>query len=505
MKQRVGIIALLQESNTFIGRPTTLQRFRENLLATGEAVRTELAGALHEVGGFFAELDHADIEAVPIFAARAMPYGVMTAATFDTLLTMLIDELRRCGPLDGVLVAPHGATVSEQVADVDGRWLHLVREHVGTGCPIIGTLDPHANLSARMIDATDALIAYRTNPHIDQRERGEDAARLLIDTLAGRVRPTQAAALLPLAINIECQHTGSSPCRELYDAAARLRTAPGVLSTSICLGFPYADVPEMGAATIAVTDGDRARAEQLADELGAAIWRMRAAFQPQLMSVTAALDRVAELDRSGQLHRPVCLLDMGDNVGGGSPGDSTILAHALHDRPLGEAFVCLYDPEAVSGADQATVGERVALSVGGKSDDQHGSPLVDTFTVVAKSDGRFHEPCARHGGLSNYDQGRTVVVRSDAGLTIMLTSLRMAPWSLEQLHHCGLRPDAFKVLVAKGVHAPVAAYAEVCDDLLRVNTPGVTSADLQRFDFRQRRRPMFPFEIETDWAQRTRD
>ena len=485
--------------------PTTIEDFRDNLLCTGDEIRTRLTGALHEVGGFFGELDRAGIETVPILAARAMPYGVMTAETFDTLMTMLADELRTCGRLDGVLVAPHGATVSELVADVDGHWLQLVRQHVGENCPIIGTLDPHANLSARMVDATDALIAYRTNPHIDQRERGEEAARLMVDTLAGRVRPTQAAALLPLAINIECQLTSGSPCRELYDVAERMRQSPGVLSTSICLGFPYADVPEMGAATIVVTAGDHKRATHLADELGAAIWNSRRAFQPQLVSVDAALDRVAELDRSGQLDRPVCLLDMGDNVGGGSPGDGTILAHALHARPLGDAFVCLFDPQAVSVADQVAIGERVTLSVGGKSDDQHGPPLTDAFTIVAKSAGHFRETRPRHGGLSSFDQGRTVVVRNDMGLTIMLTTLRMAPWSLEQLHHCGVQPTAFRILVAKGVHSPVAAYAEICDHLLRVNTPGVTSADLQHFDFRQRRRPMFPWETEATWAPGSSD
>ena len=156
---RVGIIALLQESNTFLHEHTTLDHFRRDLLATGETVRTAMADAHHEVGGFFAGLDEAGIEAVPILSARALPCGTMAAASFVELMTLLERELAAAGPLDGVLVAPHGATVSEHVADVDGHWLGLVRRHVGGTVPIIGTIDPHANLSAAMVAATDALTA----------------------------------------------------------------------------------------------------------------------------------------------------------------------------------------------------------------------------------------------------------------------------------------------------------------------------------------------------------
>jgi microcystin degradation protein MlrC len=247
-RKRVGIIALLQESNTFLAGRTTLDHFRADLLATGPAVREKLAEAHHEVGGFFAGLAAAEIEAIPIFAARALPFGTMTADCLESLIGMMTDALDAAGPLDGLLVAPHGATVSEEILDVDGHWLGLLRRRFPT-LPIIGTIDPHANLSPAMIAATDALIAYRTNPHVDQRDRGFEAARLMARTLAGEIRPTQAAAFPGLVINIECQDPAAFPCLPHYEAAARLRET--VLSTSIVLGFPYADVAEMGTAAIA--------------------------------------------------------------------------------------------------------------------------------------------------------------------------------------------------------------------------------------------------------------
>src|SRR3982751_2965005 len=105
---RIGIIALLQESNTFIGQPTTLAHFEQELLATGEAVRERLAGTHHEVAGMFHALDEAGEEAVPIFAARAVPFGVIQAAAIERLLEIMFAALGKAGKLDGILVAPHG-------------------------------------------------------------------------------------------------------------------------------------------------------------------------------------------------------------------------------------------------------------------------------------------------------------------------------------------------------------------------------------------------------------
>jgi microcystin degradation protein MlrC len=490
---RVGIVALLQESNTFLREPTTLAHFEQDLLAEGPDVRRRLGDAHHEVGGFFAGLDAAKIDAVPVFAARALPFGVVTHATLQALLSRLDAALDRAGPLDGVLVAPHGATVGETVADVDGHWLTRLRDRLGPGVPLIGTLDLHANVSPAMVRACDALIAYRTNPHLDQRQRGLDAAHLMARTLAGAVRPTMAAVLPPLAVNIEAQATDRPPCRPLYDLADQRLQQPGVLSNSVVLGFPYADVPEMGAGVLAVTDNAPDRAASEARELAGAWWDRRAEFVGRLIGIDAALEQAAA--RQG----PVCLLDMGDNVGGGSPGDGTEIAHALHRQRLGPALVCLCDPAAVRAAMAAGMGAELRVRVGGNTDDRHGPPLEADFVVRGIHGGRFEETQPRHGGITQFDQGLSAVVTADSGLTVLLTTKRMVPFSLAQLTSCGLDPTRFRILVAKGVHAPVAAYGPVCRQLIRVNSPGVTTADLGRLNYRNRRRQMFPFETDTDW------
>jgi microcystin degradation protein MlrC len=185
---------------------------------------------------------------------------------------------------------------------------------------------------------------------------------------------------------------------------------------------------------------------------------------------------------------------MGDNVGGGSPADSTHLLHAIARSGISNAFVCLFDPASAAQAAAAGTGSRLEMQVGGKTDAWHGKPFSSDFEILGIYDGKFVENEPRHGGLSHCDQGQTAVVRTESGLTVMLTSRRMPPFSLQQLISCEIEPSRFQVLVAKGVNAPVAAYAPVCPHLIRVNTPGCTTADMTTLDFKYRRCPMFPFE-----------
>jgi len=175
------------------------------------------------------------------------------------------------------------------------------------------------------------------------------------------------------------------------------------------------------------------------------------------------------------------------------------LAHELVKQGVGPAFVCLNDPESVQAAEAIGVGGRGELSIGGKVDDLHGPPLTAEFEVLSLHDGVFEESEVRHGGIKRFDQGRTAIVKSN-GLTAMLTSLRAPPFSLRQLTAFGVEPADYQVLVAKGVNAPLAAYAPVSSELIRVDTPGVCTANVDFLKFENRLKPMFPFEKETTWS-----
>lgn len=484
---RIGIIGLQHESNTFVPTLTTMENFQREVVATGQGVRDFYGSLPHEIGGFFAAVEAAGDEAVPIFAASALPSGLIEAQTADNLVSMLLAALHETQHIDGLLVAPHGAAVSESHRDMDGYWLSRVRDVIGAKLPMVCTLDLHANLTQCMIDACDATVIYRTNPHLDQRARGEEAARLLLRTLRGETKPTQALALPPVCINIEKQLTDQAPCTHMYSRAAQLRSHDKVLSQSIALGFPYADVAEMGAGFVCVTDDDPALAQTLAEQMAQWLVGHRDTFVAELISVQDAIEQASACDG------PVCLLDMGDNVGGGSAGDGTYIAQAVLDRGGPKTFVSIFDPQTVRQALDAGVGATLELSVGGKIDKMHGPPLESTFTVSKIHHGTFEERQIRHGGKTFYDMGPTVVLEAPCALTVQVTTHRTTPFSLGQVSCC-VDPAQFQILIAKGVNAPVAAYVQVCDAFIRVNTAGSTSADMTSLTYRHRRRPLFPFE-----------
>lgn len=487
MIMRIGIIATLHESNTFSVQPTTLSRFQADLLVEGAGVRSAMEGGHHEVSGFLDVLDTASVEVVPILAARAVPAGPITEEAQREITSRLLEGIEKQQPLDGVLFAAHGAAVSESIDDLDGYWIQRIRESLAA-IPLVVTLDAHANLSPRMVENCTAIVGYRTNPHLDQRERGREAARLLLATLRKEKRPTMSAAFPRMAVSIQKQCTSDPHWRPLYQLADSQLAREDVISNSILLGFPYADVAEMGTSVIVVTDSNPQLAQKLSQEIADALWQRRASLDGGLLGVEDALDEAE--NTSGT----VGLLDMGDNVGGGSAADGTELVAAMLRRNMCDAFVCMFDPAAVKQCEAAGLGKKLQVSVGGKTDRLHGQPLDLEIQPIGFFDGKFSENQPRHGGISEFDQGQTAVVTTSTGMTMMLTSRRMVPFSLQQLTSCQLRPAAFRYLVIKGVNAPIAAYREVCDRFIRVNTGGSTCADMTKLNFQKRRREMFPFE-----------
>jgi microcystin degradation protein MlrC len=465
---RVGILGFLHESNTFLGVPTRWEDFASTSMSWGEEVRARWTGAKHELGGFFDGLAAEGLEAAPGFATFAVPSGTIAAEDFERIAGELVGSI---GEVDALLVALHGATVSEKYRDADGEVLRRVREKVGAEMPIVVTLDLHANVSARMVELADAIVAYRTNPHLDQRERGEEAARLLARMLRGEVRPVMGFAAPPLAVPIAAQKTDEL---FLFEDLETVLGWPGILSASVCLGFYYADVEEMGTSFLAVSDGDEALARRAAEWMAERAWARRA-------ELVRALPTPGEAVAAAMVSRekPVVLMDVGDNVGGGSPADSLVLFEEILRQGARNALVVLYAPQLV---ERCRVGEAVHLG-------------FCSGTVRLIYDGKFTERKVRHGGWTHCDQGLTAVVETDEGHTVVLTSRRMAPMSLEQLRSAGVRPETKDILIAKGVVAPQAAYREVAGSIVLVDTPGPTANDPGSFVYEHRRRPMFPMEM----------
>ncbi len=323
MPLKIAILGIYHESNTFVETPTVLADFKKGHYLKGEAIRNEYQHAHHEIGGMLEILDREGLEVIPVMYAEATPGGTISAQTYQVLLQDLMLELEKVFPVDALLVVPHGAGVSEDYPDMDGHWLSRVRERVGVAVPVVGTLDLHANVSDLMVESTNALIAYKQNPHVDQRERGKEAANLLMKLLRDKINPVQVLKQVPVAISIEQQLTADEPCKSLYAYADKLSQQEGILFISIQLGFPYADVYDMGTSLIVLSDNNKEKAVFAANTLEEYIVNNRDSFIGEKNDISTALSMVATCEK------PVLLLDMGDNIGGEDPVTTAVYLKRL--------------------------------------------------------------------------------------------------------------------------------------------------------------------------------
>jgi microcystin degradation protein MlrC len=485
---RIAVGGFLHESNTFAPLPADLARFREGSLTYGPSLVPVWQQAHHELGGFVEGAERFGFELVPLAAGWATPAGPVTDEFYEHFTDALVTGLRMWEP-DGVLIALHGAMVTPRFPDADAETLRRIRAAVGAGVPVVCTLDLHGNVSPQMSETADAIVGYQTYPHIDQRERGVLAAELVSRAVKKEARPVCHVAKPPLIINLLGQDTAREPMRSLMAAAREAERRPGVLSVSVMAGFPYADVPDMGPSVIAVADGDRGLAKQVADELAAKMWDVREQLFVPCPGPAEAVTRALSSEK-----QPVLLIDLGDNVGGGSAGDGTVLLAELLRQKATGFVVTVHSPAAVAKAKAAGIGGTVEVTVGGTVDKLHGDPVTVRGTVRSLHLGRWVETEARHGGRRQNDQGPTAVLDLGDDGTLVVNSYRTPPFSLGQLTSLGIDPKQARVIVVKAAVAYKAAYAPLGGEIVEVDTPGLTAINPAHFSYQHIRRPMYPLD-----------
>ncbi|KAA9164934.1 M81 family metallopeptidase [Amycolatopsis acidicola] len=486
---RFATLGLFHEANTFSPLPADLRLFEDGGVFRGEQIIEQYAGSSTTYGGYLAACAELGIEVVPLLAAFVTPTGVITGEAFESLVGEMIERLEDQGPWDGVLLNVHGAAVSEHFPDADAEIAARVRSVVGPEVPVGAVLDMHANVSRALVDELTVTLAYQTNPHVDPGARAEECTRLVLAAARGEIRPEQALVQLPLVVNIARQDTAEQPMADLVAKARELKSRSGVLSVSVVEGFPYADVPEMGMSCIAIHNGDRAQAEAVAQELARSVWEQREALQVKGITVQEALDLAVAAPEG-----PVVLLDVGDNIGGGAPGDSTEILAAAVKRGLSSLVQTLWDPVSARRCTEAGVGAQLRLEIGAKNPHSAGHPVTVVGQVKALSGGRFEEPTPTHAGFRYFDAGPTAVLETTDGHTIVLNSRSVINSSLRQLHSVGVDPLRYRIVVAKGVNSPRAAYGPIAKRLVVVDTDGVTAMGVERFTYHNRRKPLYPFE-----------
>lgn len=428
------------------------------------------------------------------FFARATPSGPLSADCFLTLRDRLVAELRALDHVDGILMPLHGAMFSEIEPDCEGALVEAVREVVGPHVPVALSLDPHANVTDRMVRLASILTSYRTTPHVDQWETSYRAAHLLDDAMAGRTAPTLSVGRLPMLAGLDMGRTldPDSPMNRLQRRARALEAeVPGVLNIEVNAGFYYGDVAEAGPSVVVTGDGSDPRYQEIADRLIAEAWETRDVVSISFVTPEEGV-AIARADPGGE--GPLILVDYTDGPAGGAHGDGTTLLRLLLDADIpGTVVGPIFDPDAAAAAIDA--GERavVTLAMGGKTDPAYGgAPVEDVVEVVRISDGAY----LRKGPYSTGTVGAfgpSAAVRH-GNVTVLLVSARLQPEDRGQYRIFGIDPETVNVLACKGINHFRADFEPIARRLVFVDTGGLVSVDFTRFPFRNLRRPIWPLD-----------
>jgi microcystin degradation protein MlrC len=488
----VAAAELSHETNTFSSVPTDMAAFERVGLRRGAEINQALRHSATSFAGFFDGAKKHGFLLVPILAVWATPSGMVDGQTLTTLVDEIVAGIVSSRP-SGVLLALHGAMVSEVDDDADGWILERIREAVGPDVPVVATLDLHANISHRMVAAADVLIGYDTYPHIDQRERAQEAADMLMRLLHEEVRPTPFLLKPPLMPTSQKMPTEQEPMRSIMALAHDLEGHRGVLNVTVAGGFPPADTAETGFGVLVTTDADPSLAEELAREVARCAWDRREEFLGGVTPWEEAA-RMLHADEQG----PIVLVDIADNPWTGGPGDSVELLRFLQrERIENAALASVTDPVAVRACIHAGPGAVVQLNLGGHTDRLHGDPLEVEAYVKLIADGRYRNLGPMHAGVE-VNLGPTVVIVVD-GIEVLVTTYAETPIDLNVFRAHGIEPTSRRVLALKGKGHFRAAFEPIASRVILVEGPGITGSDLTRLVFTKVSRPIWPLDPDLTW------
>lgn len=475
------------ETHTFSGVPTDLEKFKQREFYLNYDLLDYFENTQTEIGGIIDQAKRRGIELKPTIYAEATPGGPVTKRAFDFLSSRLLKEIDEAQQLDGVLLVLHGAMSTEDEDDGEGCVINEVQKKVGDDIPIVVTLDLHANISQLMVEKADVLIGYDTYPHKDQYERGKEAVDIMIRILEQDLVPTAALEKPPLLPASQRMRTDKSPMEDLMNLAHQMESENGVAVVTVAGGHPTSDVSFSGMGIVVITNNDPELAKKKAKRLKELAWEKRHEFVVENTPVDQAVKRATEAEKG-----PVILVDVGDNIGGGAPGDGTVLLESLMKQEAKGVVVVINDPQSVSQAIEVGIDEKVSLEVGGKVDDLHGDPIPIEGEVRLISNGKFYYKGEFRTG-SKVNMGPTVVLDCQ-GIILVLTTFKTLPFDQEQLRCLGIEPKDQRIIVVKSSTAWRAAYEPIAAEIIEVDTPGLGSPNYSQFDYRKVKRPIFPLD-----------
>lgn len=476
MSPRIAFGGFLHETNTFAPSKAGFEAFTIGggwpTLSRGEGVFAAVANVNVGASGFVEAGQAAGWTLVPSLWCGASPSAHVTADAFERIAADLLTGIAAAMPLDGVYLDLHGAMVAEQFDDGEGEILARVRGAIGPGIPLVASLDLHGNVTRQMVDNADALVAYRTYPHVDMAETGRRAAACLARLIGTTRRDAKAFRQIPYLIPIAWQATAMEPCRTIYAELGRLEGGD-VPTLSFLSGFPAADFADCGASVVAYGATQDA-ADRAADAVAALVLASEAAFAGRVFTPDEGVREAILIARTAT--RPVVISDTQDNPGAGGDSDTMGMVHALLDNWAERSAVgVIVDPAAAAAAHEAGVGATINISLGARSGIPDDAPLVADFVVEALSDGNFVAPGPFYGG-ARIKLGPCACLRVH-GVRIVVGSRKAQMADQAMYRQVGIEPTEQAILVNKSSVHFRADFEPIAETILVCAAPGPMPVD----------------------------
>ena len=423
---RFAILGISHETNTFSSVPADYASFEAEGILRGQEIEDEFGGSEATAAGFLQAARELGFEGVPLIHARTEPDRHHHQRRVRPHRGRDDRPAKRKRSVGTVCCWRTTARLCRRSTRTwTARWRDVCVSWLGPTCRLGIALDMHGNISKEAVRHTTAMTIYRSNPHLDARERARECAEIIFRTAKGEIAPVQWLEMPPMYINIVKQFH-----RRGADEVGRrrLRFMPwktrGLSPLGSREGYPYADVKQMGMSFLAIADGDLDLAREKAVWMAERAWERRAEMHIHVPSVREALEMAESHADANPGSGPVVLMDVGDNIGGGSSADSTYILEEAKRMGVRRFLQSLYDPEAVGQCVEAGVGGEVSIEVGAKTDDLHGKPVAVTGRVTRLSDGKYEDTRPTHGGYRFFDGGTTAVLETSDDHTLVLTSKR---------------------------------------------------------------------------------
>ena len=473
---RIAVGGFLHETNTFA---PTKASYADFVHGGGWPAMTQGADVLKAIrninvglAGFIGEAEMHAWELVPTTFAAASPCAHVTKDAYERIAKVIVDGIKSAGPLDAVYLDLHGAMVAEHFDDGEGEILRRVREVIGARLPLVVSLDLHANVTPEMVHHADALIAYRTYPHVDMADTGRAAARHLAFLLREGRCFEKAFRQLPFLIPISWQCTNDFPTKGIYEKLAAM-ASEDVATLSFCPGFPAADFAHCGPSVFAYgrTQKD---AQAAVDRLALLIEGHERDFDGRIYTPDEGVRLAMELSKGAQ--KPIIIADTQDNPGAGGDSDTTGMLRALVRNNASRAAIgAIYDPVSAKAAHDAGVGASLALALGGKSGIPGDAPFEATFTIEKLSDGKFVAPGPYFGGR-DMDMGPSACLRI-GDIRVVVSSHKAQLADQAMFRYVGIEPTEQAILVNKSSVHFRADFEPIAEKLLICAAPGAMPAD----------------------------